>query len=29
VLKTELRARYGAPDAPQSAYASTDPTRVE
>jgi fatty-acyl-CoA synthase len=27
VLKTELRARYGAPDAPQSAYASTDSTR--
>jgi fatty-acyl-CoA synthase len=27
VLKTELRARYGASDASQSAYASTDPTR--
>jgi fatty-acyl-CoA synthase len=27
VLKTELRARYGASGAPQSAYASTDPTR--
>ena len=27
VLKTELRARYGASDAPQSAYASTDPPR--
>jgi fatty-acyl-CoA synthase len=27
VLKTELRARYGAPDTPQTAYASTDPTR--
>jgi fatty-acyl-CoA synthase len=27
VLKTELRARYGASDAAQSAYASTDPTR--
>jgi fatty-acyl-CoA synthase len=27
VLKTELRARYGASDADQSAYASTDPTR--
>ena len=27
VLKTELRARSGASDAPQSAYASTDPTR--
>jgi fatty-acyl-CoA synthase len=26
VLKTELRARYGASDASQSAYASTDPT---
>ena len=25
VLKTELRARYGASAAPQSAYASTDP----
>jgi fatty-acyl-CoA synthase len=31
VLKTELRTRYGvstgAPNGPQSAYASTDPTR--
>jgi fatty-acyl-CoA synthase len=27
VLKTELRARYGAPDSSQSAYASTDPPR--
>ena len=27
VLKTELRARYGAPDGPQSASASTDPAR--
>ncbi len=27
VLKTELRARYGASDTPQSAYASTDPKR--
>jgi fatty-acyl-CoA synthase len=29
VLKTELRARYGAPRTPQSAYASTDPTKAE
>ena len=27
VLKTELRARYGAPGGSQSAYASTDPPR--
>jgi len=27
VLKTELRARYGASDAAQSAYASADPTK--
>src|ERR1700752_2271798 len=27
VLKTELRARYGASEASQSSYASTDPTR--
>jgi fatty-acyl-CoA synthase len=27
VLKTELRARYGASDVPQSGYASTDPNR--
>jgi fatty-acyl-CoA synthase len=27
VLKTELRARYGASGTPQSAYASTDPPR--
>jgi fatty-acyl-CoA synthase len=27
VLKTELRARYGASNTPQSAYASTDPAR--
>jgi len=27
VLKTELRARYGASPAPRSAYASTDPKR--
>ncbi len=28
VLKTELRTRYGASAAPQSAYASTDPQRA-
>ncbi len=27
VLKTELRARYGASDAPQSTYPSTDPMK--